>query len=77
MDPARKTAEPELRPELHQLARALAQLDGEERERVIAAARTSLRFKTIPWDEFERAKGTAPVGGGDAVADTDALYDEC
>lgn len=77
MEHLENAAPGELPGELRSLVSALAKLDDRDRERVIAAARASRGFRTIPWEEFESAKGVAPVGGGDAVVDTEALYDNC
>lgn len=32
--------------------------------------------RTIPWDELKKATGIARFGGGNAVEDCDALYDD-
>lgn len=65
-----------LRPELRRLAYALAQLQPDERELVISQARQGRRLATVPWDELWKVCGSANVGGGDAVADCEAVHDE-
>lgn len=65
-----------LRPELRRLVHSLAQLQPDERELVISEARQGRRLATVPWDELWKVCGAADVGGGDAVADCDAVYDE-
>ena len=66
-----------LRPELAGLVRALAALPDAERDRVYAAVNDERRRArgTLPWDEWEKAKGTVSLGGN-AVEDCDGLYDE-
>lgn len=42
----------------------------------ISAARSNRIARAIPWRELREATGIAPVGGGNAVEDCDALYDD-
>jgi len=62
--------------ELRPLAQALQELDDQKLELVISAVRRNRSGPTIPWKELRRASGVASVGGGDAVEDCDALYDD-
>jgi hypothetical protein len=62
--------------ELRPLARALQQLDDQRLELVISAVRSDRAGRTIPWEALRRASGVASVGGGNAVEDCDALYDD-
>jgi hypothetical protein len=65
-----------LRPELADLVRTLAALPSAERERVYLAVddeRERAR-RILPWDEWEKARGTVSLGGN-AVEDCDELYD--
>ena len=62
--------------ELRPLAQALRQLDDQSLELVISGVRHSRSGPTIPWKELRRGSGVASVGGGNAVKDCDALYDD-
>lgn len=69
--------EPEQLPaSLQPLAEALACLSDADRDRVIRVARGRRRLNTVPWEDLWAAQGIAPVGGGNAVADCDAIYDD-
>jgi hypothetical protein len=72
----RKPVELPLTPELTKLAETLARLPEVDRELVIEAARGTVSARTIPWAEFRKLQGTVHAGGGNALEDCDALYDE-
>ena len=63
---------------LEPLVEGLAGLDEQERELVIRAARhkrrTRVELKAVPWDVLWQANGAVSFGGN-AVEDTDAIYD--
>jgi hypothetical protein len=65
-------------PALRPLVEQLAALHDVERERIISAARAAARGRsqaTIRWQHLRSACG-AVSWGGDAVADTRAIYDD-
>lgn len=66
----------DLSPSLNVLAHELGQLDSAKQDLVIAAARKVRRLQPVPWTTFWKAHGAADVGGGDALEDSRALYDE-
>jgi hypothetical protein len=66
----------DLPPALRKLAEDLRALNESDRELVIAAARRERPLRSISWEELARTEGIAPVGGGDAVLDCDALYED-
>jgi hypothetical protein len=61
---------------LRSLVEQLAGLHAAERERIARAARKIARAqrRTISWSHLREARGVAHFGG-DAVTDTQALYD--
>jgi hypothetical protein len=61
---------------LRSLVEQLAALHVAERERIVRAARKIARAqrRTISWSHLREARGVARFGG-DAVTDTQALYD--
>jgi hypothetical protein len=63
--------------DLRLLAQALEQLDDQNLELVVSTARRKRAGGAIPWKELRKAAGIAPIGGGNAVEDCDALYDDC
>lgn len=59
------------------LVEKLRALSPADRDLVIQAAEALVKqreFPTLPWKEFEKAKGIVSLGG-DAVADCKALYE--
>jgi hypothetical protein len=79
MTPPKATSPAASLPEaLRPLAAQLANLPRDARERVISAARaantTRHGYPTISWSSLMSAKGVVSLGGN-AVEDTDALYD--
>lgn len=65
--------------QLEPLVKRLADLSDQDREIVIRAAkrrrRTKVELKTVPWDVLWKARGVVAIGG-DAVEDTNAIYDD-
>lgn len=63
---------------LQQLVDKLAGLTERDLELVIRAARrkrlSNVELKPVPWEALWRASGTVSLGG-DAVEDTNAIYD--
>jgi hypothetical protein len=60
------------------LVRALAALPEPERSEVYAAVNDETRRSrgpTLSWDDWEAARGVVSLGGN-AVEDSDALYDD-
>jgi hypothetical protein len=62
--------------ELRSLVDQLATLHAADRERIVRAARRAARERrrTVSWTHLRNARGIAHLGG-DAVKDTEALYD--
>jgi hypothetical protein len=68
--------------ELRSLVHQLATLSAADRERIVRLARrmahlfvsTRERRRTVSWSDLRDARGIAQLGG-DAVKDTEALYD--
>lgn len=61
---------------LRSLVEQLATLQAGDRERIVRAARRVARAqrRTISWSHLQEARGVVRFGG-DAVTDTQALYD--
>jgi hypothetical protein len=55
------------------LVQQLLALSEADRRRVIAAVELERELPTLPWDEFNKVKGIASLGG-DAVEDCRAVY---
>lgn len=65
----------QLRPELETLVRALSALPEAVRNDVIVAAEKAARARTsFTWERWELARATVSLGG-DALEDSDRLYD--
>lgn len=62
---------------LRSLAGALRRLSPGDRRLVLEAVGSERRLATIPWEDIESVEGAANVGGGDAIEDSDRLYDAC
>ena len=64
--------------QLEPLVERLADLSEQDRELVIRAARrrrrSKVELKPVPWEVLWRSSGTVSFGG-DAVEDTNAIYD--
>jgi hypothetical protein len=76
-EPKPKQPIDEVPAELRPLVDQLVALDAVNRELVVRAARKATRrdLRILPWSDLHEARGTVHLGG-DAIADTDALYDE-
>lgn len=61
---------------LRSLVEQLTALQPADRERIVRAARraSQTRRRTVSWSDLREARGIAHFGG-DAVTDTQALYD--
>lgn len=70
------TADDDVPSELRSLVEQLAALHAADRERIVRAARRAARERrrTVSWSHLRDARGIAHLGG-DAVKDTEALYD--
>lgn len=64
--------------QLEPLVERLADLSEDDQELVIRAARhkrrTKVELKPVPWEVLWQARGVVALGGN-AVEDTDAIYD--
>jgi hypothetical protein len=69
-------ADDDVPPALRSLVEQLATLHAADRERIVRAARKAARAqrRTVSWSHLREAHGIAHFGG-DAVTDTQALYD--
>jgi hypothetical protein len=78
MSPPGPTALVQVPEQLELLVEKLADLSPQDRELVIRAARRRRRSKVelraVPWEALWRSRGVVSLGG-DAVEDTNAMYD--
>lgn len=76
MSTPKPTVDEDVPNELRSLVEQLAALRAADRERIVRAARRASRERrrTISWSHLRDARGIAQLGG-DAVKDTEALYD--
>jgi hypothetical protein len=76
MAQSKPTADDDVPSELRSLVEQLATLHAADRERIVRAARRAARERrrTISWSHLRDARGIVQLGG-DAVKDTEALYD--
>ena len=76
--PGSSTAPVQVPEQLEPLVEKLADLTQQDRELVIRAARrrrrSKVELKPVPWEVVWRSSGTVSLGG-DAVEDTNAIYD--
>jgi hypothetical protein len=72
MGQPKPTVDDDVPNELRSLVDQLATLHAVDRERIVRAARE--RRRTVSWSHLRDARGIAQLGG-DAVKDTEALYD--
>jgi hypothetical protein len=78
MTPPKTSAAENLPEALRPLVQQLAALPATEREQVIRAVRedsAAQSLPVVPWEEFKQLCGIISLGG-DAVEDTEALYDD-
>jgi hypothetical protein len=78
---AQRNHVPDVPEALQGLVRQLAELPQGARETVIEAARHAAnqplaKLPTVSWESLRAAKGIVSLGGN-ALADSEALYDEC
>jgi hypothetical protein len=76
MGQPKPTVDDDVPNELRSLVDQLATLHAVDRERIVRAARRAARERrrTVSWSHLRDARGIAQLGG-DAVKDTEALYD--
>jgi hypothetical protein len=78
MSPPGPTALVQIPKQLEMLVEKLADLSQQDRELVIRAARrrrrSKIELKPVPWEAVWRSSGVVSLGG-DAVEDTNAIYD--
>ncbi|HMJ10779.1 MAG TPA: hypothetical protein VK524_05200 [Polyangiaceae bacterium] len=78
---AQRNPVPDVPEALRGLVRQLAELPQGARETVIEAARRTAnqpqaKLPTVSWESLRAAKGIVSLGGN-ALEDSEALYDEC
>ena len=78
---AQRNHVPDVPEDLRGLVRQLAELPAGARETVIEAARLAAiqpkgKLPTVSWESLRAAKGIVSLGGN-ALEDSEALYDEC